>query len=188
MPLEEIAEHLGTESANVDIAGALRALARDLEQQIESLAQLRAHVLEIAASGSLADPAATWASALRQRGILDPSAALPGAEQSAAQLIDALHPQGIQGVIDQTKDLASDPALRKRLGELLRRFQALRDDASDEIVETLAAEYAAAIPTPANPPPAIDPEVMERLLGDRLSPAKLRCMRRVRELLERRQG
>ena len=91
-------------------------------------------------------------------------------------------------MIDQTADLVADPAVRQRLGELLRRFQALPDDASDEAVEALAGEYAAAVPVPADPPPAIAPEVMGRLLGDDLSAVKLRCIRRVRELLEERRG
>jgi DNA-binding transcriptional MerR regulator len=188
MPLEEIAAHLATESADPDVAVALRALARDIEQQMMRLAELRARVLGIAASGSLADPAATWAAALRQRGILDPSVELPHTEQSAAQLIDVLHPQGIRGVIDQTADLVADPDVRRRLGELLRRFQSLPDDASDEVIEALATEYAATVPVPADPPPAIDPEVMEKLLGDHLSPTKVRCVRRFRELLDERRG
>ncbi|MGZ4195811.1 MAG: MerR family transcriptional regulator [Solirubrobacteraceae bacterium] len=116
MPLDEIAANLGAQPADVDIAGALRSLARDIEQQIQRLAGLRARVLDIAASGSLSDPAATWEAALRQRGILDQSVELPPTEQSAAQLIDALHPNGIQGVIDQTAYLAADPALRQRRG------------------------------------------------------------------------
>ena len=187
MPLEEIAASLGSDSADVDVVPALRGLAQDIEQQIARLTQLRTRVLDIAASGSLSDPSDTWAAALRDRGILEPAAELPSAEQAAAHLIDALHPQGIQGVIDQTQELFSDPVLR-RLGKLIRRFQALPDDASDEVIDTLAVEYAAAVPTPANRPPAVDPEVIEKLLGDRLSPAQLRCVRRVRELLERRQG
>jgi len=186
MRLEEIATHLAAESQDPDIAGALRALARDIEQQITRLAELRARVLDIAASGSLSDPAATWAAALRQRGILDRSVELPYAEGSAAQLIDALHPQGIQGVIDQAAHLIAEPAARQRLGELLRRYQALPDDASDEDIEALAAEYAAAVPVPADPPPAIDAEVMGRLIGDDLSHVKRRCVQRVRELLEER--
>ena len=68
------------------------------------------------------------------------------------------------------------------------RFETLPDDASDEAIDALAADYVAALPTPATPPPVIDPETMEKLLGGRLSPVKLRCLRRVRELLERRRG
>jgi DNA-binding transcriptional MerR regulator len=188
MPLEEIAANLGAEPADVDIASVLRSLADDIEQQIKRLAELRARVLDIAASDSLSDPAATWEAALRQRGILDPAVELPTGEQAAARLLDALHPQGIQGVIDQSKDLISDPTVQQRLGILLQRFQALPDDASDEEIDALAADYVAALPTPAAPLPAIGTETMEKLLGGRLSPAKLRCMRRVRELLERRHG
>jgi DNA-binding transcriptional MerR regulator len=186
MALEEIAAHLAAEPADPDMAGALRGLADDIEQQMIRLAELRAQVLDIAASGTMTDPAATWAASLRQHGILGPSVELPQAEQSAAQLLDVLHPEGIRGVIDQTADLVADAAVRERLGELLARFQALPDDAPDELIEALASDYATTVPVPANPPPAIDPEVMEKLLGEHLSPTKLRCVRRVRELLEER--
>jgi DNA-binding transcriptional MerR regulator len=188
MPLEEIAANIGADPADVDIAGALASLARDIEQQIQGLTELRARVLAIAGSGSLSDPAASWETALRQHGILDQSGDLPPGEQFAARLVDALHPQGIHGVIEQMTDHIADPEVRQRLGEVLRRFQALPDEASDEVIDALAADYAAALPTPANPPPAIDAEMMEKLLRDRLSPAKLRCAQRVRELIERRQG
>jgi DNA-binding transcriptional MerR regulator len=188
MPLEDIAADLGAEPADVDVTGALRSLADELEQQIATLTELRARVLDIAASGSLADPAAGWAAALRERGLLDGSAELPPAEQEAAQLLDALHPEGIQGVIRQTADVLSDPAVRERLDSLLHRFSTLPEDAPDDVVDALAADYVAALPRPAQPPPAIDPETMEKLLGDRLSPAKLRCLRRVRQLLAERDG
>lgn len=62
-------------------------------------------------------------------------------------------------MIEQTADLVADPAVRRRLGELLRRFRALPDDASDEVIEALAAEYAATVPVPANPPPGSCPSV-----------------------------
>jgi DNA-binding transcriptional MerR regulator len=188
LPLERIANGLSAEAIDVDVADALRALADDIEQQITRLSELRTRVLDLAASDSLSDPATTWEAALRQRGILDSAVDLPPAEHAAAELLDALHPHGIQGVIDQSADLMSDPRLQEKLGVLLQRFAALRDDASDEEIDALAAEYVGALPNPAAPPPAIDLVTMEKLLGGRLSPAKLRCVRRVRELLERRHG
>jgi DNA-binding transcriptional MerR regulator len=60
MPLGRIAASVGTESIDVDIAPALRSLADEIQQEIERLADLRIRVLDIATSGSLADPAATW--------------------------------------------------------------------------------------------------------------------------------
>ena len=139
MPLERIAASLGAESPDIDIASTLRSLADEIEQQIERLADLRARVLDIAAAGSLSDPAATWEAELRRQGVLERSTELPVAEQAAAQLIDALHPHGIQGVIEQTTTLMSDPAVRQRLGALLDRFKALPDDASDEAIDALAS-------------------------------------------------
>jgi DNA-binding transcriptional MerR regulator len=188
MPLEEISANLGTEPFVSEMAGALRSWAHDIEREIDRLAGLRAHVLDVAASGSLSDPAAAWTAALRRHDLLDPAVGLPQGEQDAAQLIDALHPQGIQGAIDQMAELVAEPAVRRRLGELLRRLQALPDDASDEVVDALASEYAAALPTPASPPPPIDPGVMVRLLKEDLSPVKFRFARRVRELLDERRA
>lgn len=188
MPLEGITASVGVQSPDVDIASALRSLADEIQQQIDGLTDLRARVLDIAAAGSLSDPAATWEAELRRHGVLGRSVELPVAEQAAAHLLDALHPHGIQGVIRQTTTLMSDPVVRQRLGVLLDRFKTLPDDASSDVIETLAVDYVAALPTPTAAMPAIDADTMEKLLGDRLSPVKLRCLRRVRELLERRRG
>lgn len=188
MPLQRIAENVGTDSTDIDLASTLRSLADEIEQQIRGLTDLRARVLDIAASGSLSDPATTWEAELRRHDVLEQSVELPPAEQTAARLIDSLHPEGIQGMIDQTASLFSDPSVRQRLGALLDRFEALPDDASDETIAALAADYAAAVPAPATRPPTIDTGTMERLLGGRLSPVKLRCLRSVRALLEQRDG
>jgi DNA-binding transcriptional MerR regulator len=174
MPLDQIAEQVEP----ADLASALRSLADDISQQIAELVQLRERVLDIAASGAAEAPVDAWARALGQ------NAGLPAGEQEAVELIDALHPQGIGGVIEQASPLMSDPAQKERLESLLHRFQALPDDANDEQIDALAADYAALMPRPAQPPPSVDLDTMDKLLGERFSTSQRRCLHRVRELLE----
>lgn len=177
MPLDQIAGQLPERG---DLTAALRSLADEISTQIEELVQLRARVLDIAASGAAEAPLDAWTAALGA------DAPLPAGEHDAVKLLDALHPQGIGGVIDQASALMSDPARREVLESCIHRFKALPDDADDDKIEALAADYAAVMPRPAAPPPSIDVDTMDKLLGDRFSPAQRRCLRRVRELLEER--
>jgi len=174
MPLDRIADQLEP----ADLAAALRSLADDIAQQIAELVKLRARVLDIAASGAAEAPIDVWTRALGQH------VALPAGERDAVELLDALHPQGIRGVIERASPLMSDPARRELMESLLHRFQALPDDASEEQIEALAADYAALTPRPAQPPPSIDLDTMDKLLGDRFSRSQRRCLHLVRELLE----
>ncbi len=186
MSLEEIAAALDAQGSGGDPGDQLRSLADQLTEEIERLEQLRARVLEMATSNALDDPAATWGEALSERGMLASAANLPPGEGAAAELLDALHPGGIQGVIADSSGVLSDPALAEKLGTLLRRFQALPDDAPDDEVDALAAECAAVLPVPARRPPSVDVDTMDKLIGHRLSPAKLRFVHRLRERMEER--
>jgi DNA-binding transcriptional MerR regulator len=174
MPLDQIAGQLPECG---DLTTALRSLVDDISGQIAELVELRARVLDIAASGAAEAPVAAWTSALGQ------NSPLPAGEQEAVELLDALHPQGIGGVIDTASELMSDPGRRERLEACIHRFKALPEDAGDEKIEALAADYAGLMPRPATPPPSIDVDTMDKLLGDRFSPAQRRCLHRVRELL-----
>jgi DNA-binding transcriptional MerR regulator len=173
MPLDQIASHLRETPG--DLGSALRALADDISRQIGELEDLRAKVLSAAAADA---PIEAWAAALR---VGD----LPAGEREAVELVDALHPQGIGAVADRASELLADPARAEQLEALLHRFRALPEDADDAKVESLASDFAALIPRPANAPPPIDVDTMESLIGERFSAAQRRCMRRVRELLER---
>ena len=185
MPLDRIAASISSEPHDPDdLRTALRSLAADIALQIDGLRELRARMLDLAEAEAPDDPGAAWAAALRERGLLAEGAALPDAERRAVELADALHPHGIGGIVGQNPELLADPARVERLGELLRRFGALPDDAGDDLVETLAADFAAAIPRPAEAAPPVDVDTMDRLLGDRFSPAQLRCLHRIRGLLE----
>jgi DNA-binding transcriptional MerR regulator len=182
MPLDQIANHLSRESS--DLPTALRSLAADISRQIEALEALRAKVLGLIASSQLEAPVETWRAALQRHGHLEAGTPLPTGERASVELLDALHSDGIQGVIAQTSELTSDPSFVERLGALLHRFRTLPDDADEEVIERLAADYVALLPTPEHRPPAVDVDAMDKLVGDRLSSAQLRCMRVVRRLFE----
>lgn len=174
MPLEQIAAHLAGEP---DVEGSLRSLADDLERQIDELRSLRERVLALAASKSLAAPVETWREALG-------ATALPAGEEEAVDLLDALHPGGVEGVLAQSSALLATPDLAGRIGPLLERFRGLRDDGA--AVERLAAELAAVLPAPEHAAPPVELETMDRLLGNRVTPAQRRCLHRLRQLLEER--
>ena len=137
-------------------------------------------------ANTLREPLKTWREALQRQGLLTGASELPSGERHAVDVLDALHPEGIGGVIAHSAKLMADPSLVERLRPLLRRLQALPEDADDALVDALAADYVAAIPPLELRPPGIDVATMDKLMGDRLSPAKLRFVRRVRELFEAR--
>jgi DNA-binding transcriptional MerR regulator len=183
MPLEQIALHLsGDRHEPDDLQAALRSLADDITRQIEELQERRLKLLDLAASRRLAAPAETWQAALRAHGLLDESRTLPAGEHAAVGLLDALHPRGVEGVVAQSSGLLSDPALVARFEPLLERFRSLPDD--DAAIELLAAEVAAVLPRPAQAAPPVDVETMDKLLGDRFTPAQRRFLQRLRQLLE----
>jgi DNA-binding transcriptional MerR regulator len=177
MPLERIAAHLAGTPGDLD--GSLRSLADDLGRQIEALQALRARVLALAASNALAAPAERWREAL---GV----PALPAEEQEAVALLDALHAQGVDGLLAQSSALLATPDLPGRLGPLLERFRELPDD--EAAIETLADELAALLPRPDGAAPPVDLETMEKLLGERFTPPQRRVLRRLRGLLEEREA
>ncbi len=101
----------------------------------------------------------------------------------AADLLDALHPGGIAGVIDAAHELLTDPARMATLDSLLRRYRSLDSVTSEAEVQALAAEAAAVLPRPENAPPPVDLEAMDALLGGRLNDGQRRFMPRLRTML-----
>ncbi|MGH2891828.1 MAG: MerR family transcriptional regulator [Solirubrobacteraceae bacterium] len=183
MPLEQITTHLAGNSGEPgDLAAALRSLAADLSREIEKLQEIRARALELAASTHLADPIDIWQTALRRHTLLGETAAVPAREREAVELLDALHPHGIDGVIEQASELLSEPDRTAELGALLERFRGLTDESGQ--IDDLAAAIAAAVPRPHSTSPVIDVEAMESLIGGRFTAAQRQCMRRMRGLLE----
>ncbi len=186
MPLEQIATHIRNGEngeSGADVGPALSALACDIDEQITQLQALRTQVLDLAASNAFADPADTWAQALHDHGLLANDQPLPDRERPSVELLDALHPQGIAGVVEQASGLLSDQQRLDQLGPLIGQFRELTDDETK--ANALAEEIAHVIPRPENAaPPPVDADTMEALIGERLTPAQRQCMRRVRDLLD----
>lgn len=179
MPLERIETQLSG-AAEGDLRASLHSLVEDIGRQIDELQALRRKVLELA-STSLATPTAVWQATLRTHGLLDDTSPLPADEQAAVDLIDALHPDGIQGVVEQSSSLLGDPLLPERLKPLLERFRMLPDDES--AIEDLAREVAPLFPHAGNAPP-VDVETMDKLLGSHFTAAQRLFLHRLRQLLE----
>jgi DNA-binding transcriptional MerR regulator len=178
MPVATIREQVG--HGAVDLSTALHDLAEDLDREVERLTTVRNRLRMLADAGAHA-PAEVMAEALRVAGRLGPGP-LPAAEHEAAALVDALHPGGMAGALETAAPLLADPDLMDRLAGLLERFRALPD--AEEDPDELAAEIAAVLPRPADAPPPVDLAVMDRLFGNRLAPQQLRCLHRVRALLD----
>lgn len=177
MPIPQIIEaHTATDDR--DLPTALLTLAADLDQEIARLTELRDRLHTLAGS-DVADPVVVLAEALDV-------AALPSVERDAADLVDALHPAGMQGALAQAAPLLGDQAARTRLGGLIARFRVLAESGQDP--EVLAGEFADALPRPEGAADPVDPDVMESMLGDRLDPAQLRCLRAFRRIVDARDG
>ncbi|HEX3815483.1 MAG TPA: MerR family transcriptional regulator [Mycobacteriales bacterium] len=179
MPIPQIAGRLT--SAEPGLAVSLQALAEELDGEIERLVGTRDRILALAGSEALDQPVATLREALRSHGLVGPDEDLPAGEESAADLLDALHPEGMPGVVAQADGLLGDPAAIARLSVLVQRFRALTDDAD---VDGLAEEVAAVLPRPEQPAPSVDVDLMDKLLGDRLNGAQRRFLHRLRQRME----
>jgi len=184
MPLEQIRDHIdGPADVRTDLPAALIALVADVTRQITTLERMRTRILEIADAGT-DGPADEWAAELRRYGHLGAEAQLPAIERDAAALLDAIHPNGMTGVMAAAEPMLRDPAVAAAIGDVLKRFRLLPNDAGHAEVESLARDVAALVPPPPDDrPPLLDDAQVESLLGSRLSAAQQRCMRRVRELL-----
>ncbi len=184
MPIPQIAAAITTGGPERPLAESMHALADDLDREIAALTGVRDRLRALAGSPTLDHPAAALAVALRAGGRLA-AGDLPPAEARAAALVDALHPGGMPGMLEQAAVLLDDPAALERLDALLQRFRGLSAEHSEADVEQLATELAAAVPRPAGAAPSIDVDLMDKLMGDRLNPAQRRVLHRLREMPER---
>lgn len=175
MPVAQIAERIGHGNRG-DLSDSLRVLAGELSEEIERLARLRDRLEHAIAADGLDDPADTLARVLREHGRLGPDETLASQEVQSAELLDALHPGGVAGVIDAAHELLTDPARAASLDSLLRRYRSLQANSSDAEVQALAAEVAAVLPRPENAPPPVDLEAMDALLGGPLNDGQRRFM------------
>lgn len=181
MPVEQIRETVAISTDGADLRPALAALADDLKQEMGRLADLHTQLLRLAEAPNPADALAT---ALRERSLLSDEQELSQREKQAADVIDALHPDGIRGALRQAEGLFADPRALGRLQALLGRFRALPESGEDP--DTLAAELANAIPRPADAATPVDVSTMDKLVGGRLHPRQRRCLHEMRSLIDRR--
>jgi DNA-binding transcriptional MerR regulator len=181
MPLPQIAERMaGADGNDASLSAALRALADEMDGEIAQLAATRDRLRELAQSETFDQPVKALTDALRGHGLLGPYDELRTGEGWAAALLDALHPQGMPGVLDEVNGLLTDPRALEALGTLLQRFRALRNKASDAEIAELADEVAAVLPQPERGAPLVDIQLMDKLLTDRLNRAQQRFMHQLR--------
>jgi DNA-binding transcriptional MerR regulator len=181
MPLPKIAERMGdATSGDGSLSEALRTLADEMDGEIAQLAATRDSLRRLAESETFDQPVKALTHALRGHGLLGPYDELRAGEGWAAALLDALHPQGMSGVLDQASGLLTDPAA---LAVLLRRFRRLSKAADDAEIDALADEVAAVLPRPAPDSALVDIDLMDKLLTERLNRAQQRFMHRLRDRL-----
>jgi DNA-binding transcriptional MerR regulator len=183
MPLQRIAAHVAEPDGALPLAASLRTLADELDGEIARLTQTRDRLRALAGSDTLDDPAETLAAALRGLGLHPAAIELPDSEASAARLVDALHPQGLPGALEQADALLRDPEARRRLGAAIQRFRALGEESTGAEIEALAADVATVLPRPVQAARPVGLDVMDKLVGDRLNQAQRSFMRRLRQKL-----
>jgi DNA-binding transcriptional MerR regulator len=161
MPLDHIAKTLeDSPQSGAELPAALLALAVDVDAEIERLRGVHERLLTLADSDDLVSASDVLTAGLRARGLVDP-----------------VHPTGMLGMAGP---LLSDPEGIERYKALLQRFQVVSADQVDD----LAADFAELIPLPATAVQPVEVPMMDRLFGDRLTPAQRACMGKLRTLLE----
>lgn len=182
MPLPQIAERMHKAGADdVSLPAALRALADELDAEISGLARARDRLRELAESTTFEQPVKTLTEALRSYGLLGPGDELRAGESWAAALLDALHPLGMAGVLDQASGLLTNPAALTALATLRERFRALTGRSTDDEITALVDEVAAALPSGTGEDRLVDLDLVEKLLSDRLNRGQRRFMQQLRQ-------
>lgn len=184
MPLAQIAERITSDgSSELSLRDALNGLADELDTEIAQLVASRDRLRELARSETFDQPAKALAQALQDQGVLGPADDLRPGESWAAAVLDALHPQGIPGVIAEASRLFGDASAVASLAPLRRRLSKLGARSSDADIEALAADVAAMLPSgEANL--QFDIGLVEVLLADRLNPIQQRFMHQLRAHLQ----
>ena len=181
MPIPQIAAQVSSDVDDASLPTALRALAEEIDAEIAQLAATRDRLRELAESETFEQPVKALTQALRGHGMLGPSDELRAGEEWAAALLDALHPQGMRGVLDQAGELLADPAALVTLATLRQRFRALSGKTSAAEIEALVNDVAAVLPRPGRDTPPVDMDLMDKLLSDRLNRAQQRFIHGLRD-------
>jgi DNA-binding transcriptional MerR regulator len=179
VPVARIAERIGRDD-DAPLAPWIGELADDLDAEITRLTAMRDTVRRLAETRGLESPGEQLAQALRASGHLGEEDHLPTQERDAAALVDILHPRGIAGAIDNTRDLLTNPVMRERFSVLIERFRGLTDDTTAAERDQLAADFVALLPRPDGAARPVEIDVVERLVGARISHAQRDVLRRMR--------
>ena len=106
MPLPQIAQRVSAaEAEDVSLADALGSLADELDAEIARIVATRDRLRELARSETFDQPVKTLTQALQDQGVLGPADHLRASEQWAAAVLDAVHPDGMTGVLAEASRL-----------------------------------------------------------------------------------
>jgi DNA-binding transcriptional MerR regulator len=184
MPLSQIAERLGdAEVEGGSVADALGSLADELDAEIDRLVNTRDRLRELAGSEAFDQPVKALTQALKARGVLGPADGLRSGEKWAAAVLDALHPEGMPGVLAQASKLFGDSSVIAALRPLRRRLGRLSERSTDAEIASLAADVAAVLPSDGVDG-QVDLGLVDLLLTDQLNPTQQRFMRELRTHLQ----
>ncbi len=183
MSLPQIAQRVaGDEAAEVSLTEALGSLADELDAEIDRLVASRDRLRELARSETFDQPDKALTQALQDQGVLGPADNLRSGEKWAVAVLDALHPEGMPGVLAQASRLLGDPAVRAALGPLRRRVAKLNARSTDAEIHALATEVAALLRDSIDG--RVDVALVDVLLTDRLRPTQQRFLHELRTLLQ----
>lgn len=184
MPLPQIAQRIaGAENDDVSLAAALSTLAEELDAEIDTLVATRDRLRELARSETFDQPVKTLTQALQDQGVLAPGDNLGGGEKWAATVLDAVHPQGIAGMLAAAGKFFGDSSAVRALGPLRRRMGKLTARSSEAEISELAADVAALL-TSGDVNAQVDINMVDLLLTDRLNPVQQRFVHELRARIQ----
>ncbi|MGH8961587.1 MAG: MerR family transcriptional regulator [Jatrophihabitantaceae bacterium] len=184
MPLPQIAQRVSAaESEDLSVSDALDALADELDVEINRIVATRDRLRELARSETFDQPVKTLTQALQDQGVLGPADHLRTSEKWAAAVLDAVHPEGMLGVLAQASRLFGDSTVVEALGPLRRRLGKLSARSSQEEIAALAVDVAAVLPS-GDIDGQVDLGMVDLLLTDRLNVVQQRFVRELRAQLK----
>jgi DNA-binding transcriptional MerR regulator len=183
MSLPQIAQRVSaTDSEDVSLADALGAIADELDAEINRIVATRDRLRELARSETFDQPVKTLTLALQAQGVLGPTDHLRDSEKWAAAVLDAVHPEGMSGVLAEASRMFGDATFVEALGPLRRRLGKLGARSSDAEIAALATDVATVL-TSGEVNAQVDLAMVDLLLTDRLNPVQQRFVRELRAQL-----
>lgn len=180
MPLPQIAQRVSaTDSDDVSLTDALGAIADELDGEIKRIKATRDRLRELARSKTFDQPVETLTQALQDQGVLGPADQLRNSEKWAAAVLDAVHPEGMPGMLAEASVLFGDATVVEALGPLRRRLGKLGARSSDAEIAALATDVATVL-TSGDVNGQVDLGLVDLLLTDRLNPVQQRFVRELR--------